>query len=155
MAMRGSGDTSLDLTDAQAIVVLGNVIETQRDILTQVFNGTNIEDIPQMWCLYSEVQGYYENEGLRVPDDITLLWTDDNYGNVRRLPVGNETERTGGAGMLFLLRVEVKGRSANVCGIGVYYHIDFVGGVRDYKWINTIQLEKTVEQVSVSSFLIF
>lgn len=99
-----------------------------------------------MWCLYKEVQGYYENNGLTVPDDVTLLWTDDNWGNLRRLPISNETARSGGA--------------------GVYYHVDYVGvcifehvertietdlqkDPRDYKWINTIQLSKTVEQVSL------
>jgi len=130
MAMRGSGDTAIDLTQAEAITVLENVVAEQRKILDEVFNGTisDVSDIPQMWCLYKEVQGYYQ-AGLTVPDDITLLWADDNYGNVRRLPIGNETERAGGA--------------------GVYYHVDYVGSPRDYKWINTIQLEKTLEQVSL------
>jgi hypothetical protein len=127
MAMRGSGDTAIDLTVPEAITVLNNVVAEQRLILGNVFNGTNITDIPQMWCLYKEVQGYYET-GMTVPDDITLLWADDNWGNTRRLPLFNETSRSGGA--------------------GVYYHFDYVGSPRDYKWINTIQLEKTVEQAS-------
>jgi len=100
MAMRGSGDASITLTDPQAVAVLENVIKSQREIITEVFNGTNITDVPQMWCLYKEVQGYYEDLGLTVPDDITLLWTDDNWGNVRRLPLANETSRSGGAGKL-------------------------------------------------------
>jgi hypothetical protein len=128
MAMRGSGDTAIGLTDEQAIVVVENAVKAQIKILTEVFNGTNVTDIPQMWCLYKEVQGYYEQQGLTVPDHITLLWADDNWGNIRRLPLASETGRSGGA--------------------GVYYHIDYVGDPRDYKWINTIQLEKTVEQVS-------
>lgn len=127
MAMRGSGDTAILLTQSQTIQVLTNVVAEQQRILKEVFNGTDIDDIPQMWCLYKEVQGYYES-GLTVPDDITLLWADDNWGNMRRLPIGNETNRSGGA--------------------GVYYHFDYVGTPRDYKWINTIQLQKTVEQVS-------
>ncbi|KAE8444151.1 hypothetical protein EG329_000839 [Mollisiaceae sp. DMI_Dod_QoI] len=131
MAMRGSGDTAIGLSDEQAIVVLENAIAAQRIILTDVFNGTNVTDIPQMWCLYKEVQGYYEDGGLTVPDDVTLLWTDDNWGNIRRLPIGNETARSGGA--------------------GVYYHVDYVGDPRDYKWINTIQLSKTVEQMQLAS----
>lgn len=131
VAMRGSGDTAITLTVPEAITVLNNVVSEQRLILENVFNGTNITDIPQMWCLYKEVQGYYET-GMTVPDDITLLWADDNWGNTRRLPLANETSRSGGA--------------------GVYYHFDFVGDPRDYKWINTIQLEKTVEQVSVNHF---
>jgi hypothetical protein len=128
MAMRGSGDTSINLTPEEAVAVLKNVVAAQREILAEVFNSTaNVTDIPQMWCLYKEVQGYYEDYGLSVPDDVTLLWADDNWGNVRRLPLANETDRAGGA--------------------GVYYHMDYVGSPRDYKWINTIQLEKTVEQV--------
>lgn len=120
MAMRGSGDTAIDLTQAEAITVLQNVIVAQKQILNNVFG--NKSSVAQLWCLYKEVQGYYE-AGMTVPDDITLLWTDDNFGNIRRLPLANETSRSGGA--------------------GVYYHIDYVGPPRDYKWINTIQLEKT------------
>jgi hypothetical protein len=131
MAMRGSGDTAIGLTDALAVVVLENAIASQLNILTKVFNGTNVTEIPQMWCLYKEVQGYYKHLGLQVPDHITLLWADDNWGNIRRLPLANETGRSGGA--------------------GVYYHIDYVGDPGDYKWINTIQLEHTVEQVSLLS----
>jgi len=106
MAMRGSGDTAITLTQAQAIVVLQNVVAEQRKILSQVFNGTQIDEIPQMWCLYKEVQGYYEN-GLTVPDDVTLLWADDNWGNIRRLPTASETNRTGGAGKLGILVREI------------------------------------------------
>jgi hypothetical protein len=98
VAMRGSGDTGITLSDPQAVVLLESVIASQREILATVFNGTNVTDIPQMWCLYKEVQGYYEDLGLTVPDDVTLLWTDDNWGNIRRLPINNETERSGGAG---------------------------------------------------------
>ncbi|TVY34481.1 hypothetical protein LSUB1_G006062 [Lachnellula subtilissima] len=129
MAMRGSGDTAITLTQAQAITVLQDVVAKQREILGDVFNGTKIEEIPQVWCLYKEVQGYYEN-GLSVPDDVTLLWADDNWGNIRRLPTASETNRSGGA--------------------GVYYHFDYVGDPRDYKWINTIQLQKTVEQMQLA-----
>ncbi|KAB8304119.1 hypothetical protein EYC80_003539 [Monilinia laxa] len=130
MSMRGSGDTALSLTQAQAISVLGNVVKKQREIFGEVFRGRNVTEIPQTWCLYSEVQGYYD-AGMTVPDDITLLWADDNFGNLRRLPLANETSRSGGA--------------------GVYYHVDYVGPPRDYKWINTIQLEKTVEQMQLAS----
>ncbi|TVY88717.1 hypothetical protein LAWI1_G004163, partial [Lachnellula willkommii] len=138
MAMRGSGDTAITLTQAQAIAVLQNVVAKQREILAEVFNETKIEEIPQVWCLYKEVQGYYEN-GLTVPDDVTLLWADDNWGNIRRLPTASETNRSGGAGIW-----------ADTFGIGVYYHFDYVGDPRDYKWINTIQLQKTVEQMQLA-----
>ena len=132
MAMRGSGDTAITLTVPEAIEVLNNVVTEQRSILEEVFPETNVTNIPQMWCLYKEVQGYYET-GMTVPDDITLLFADDNWGNTRYLPLANEMARSGGA--------------------GVYYHFDYVGDPRDYKWINTIQLEKTVEQVSIPKLL--
>ncbi|KAL5314469.1 hypothetical protein ACEPPN_017109 [Leptodophora sp. 'Broadleaf-Isolate-01'] len=130
IAMRGSHDTSIPLVDSEAVVVLENVVKAQREILTEVFPNNNVSDIPQMWCLYKEVQSYYEQLGLTVPEDITLLWTDDNFGNIRRLPLANETSRSGGA--------------------GVYYHVDYVGDPRSYKWINTIQLSKTVEQMQLA-----
>lgn len=104
MAMRGSGDTALTLTQEQAIKVLLDVVTTQRQVLSKVFNDTNVSNIPQMWCLYKEVQGYFE-AGLEVPDDITLLWADDNWGNIRRLPVGEEMARSGSAGKQSYLQI--------------------------------------------------
>jgi hypothetical protein len=82
-----------------------------------------------MWCLYKEVQDYFE-AGMRVPDWVTLLWTEDNWQNIRRLPVGDEKKRSGGA--------------------GVYYHFDYVGDSRNYKWQDTIQLQKTYEQMKLA-----
>ena len=96
MAMRGYHDTAIELTDEYAIQLLEGVIKVQRSILGDVFK-KDASEIPQMWCLYKEVQGYYE-KGMKVPDDITLLWSDDNWGNLRRLPVGDEINRSGGAG---------------------------------------------------------
>jgi hypothetical protein len=86
-------------------------------------------EIPQLWALYKEVQSYYEH-GMRVPDDVTLLWCDDNWGNIRRLPTTAETKRSGGA--------------------GIYYHFDYVGGPRNYKWLNTIPLTKIQEQMNLA-----
>ncbi|KAK7514024.1 hypothetical protein IWZ03DRAFT_247421 [Phyllosticta citriasiana] len=125
MGMRGSGDTAL--SPGIETAMLENIVDTQRSILEDVYG--NVTAVPQMWCLYKEVQGYYE-AGMRVPDDVTLLWSDDNWGNMRRLPTSNETDRSGGA--------------------GIYYHFDYVGDPRDYKWINTIQLEKTLEQLRLT-----
>ncbi|KAF2098882.1 hypothetical protein NA57DRAFT_39709 [Rhizodiscina lignyota] len=122
MAMRGSGDTAL--SSSIETTELEDIVDTQREILQQVYGNLSV---PQMWCLYKEVQAYY-NMGMKVADDITLLWADDNWGNVRQLPVGNETERSGGA--------------------GVYFHVDYVGDPRNYKWINTVQLEKIWEQMN-------
>ncbi|KAF7176425.1 hypothetical protein CNMCM7691_002554 [Aspergillus felis] len=126
LGMRGTHDSANPTNTKQS---LGDIVNTQQQILSDVLNMTNISSIPQMWCLYKEVGQFYE-EGLRAPDDVTLLWADDNWGNIQRLPVDNETARSGGA--------------------GVYYHFDYVGDPRDYKWINTISLQKTWEQMHLA-----
>ncbi|KAI0198547.1 hypothetical protein F4808DRAFT_256222 [Astrocystis sublimbata] len=129
MGMRGSGDTAIAGLGVDAIVsLLEAVVESQRNVIEDVL-GVKTADVPQMWCLYKEVMSYIE-EGLTIPDDITLLWADDNWGNVRRVPIGDEKTRAGGA--------------------GVYYHFDYVGDTRNYKWINTIQLQKTAEQMQLA-----
>lgn len=66
------------LTEGMDISLLERVVSDQRQILTDVFNGTDITTIPQIWALYKEVEGYYD-DGMRVPEDITLLWTDDKF----------------------------------------------------------------------------
>ncbi|KAG9028880.1 hypothetical protein FRB95_005930 [Tulasnella sp. JGI-2019a] len=127
VGMRGSGDEPL--TANTNIPLLEDIISTQTSILQQVYNNSDVSDIPQMWCLYKEVLGYYQ-AGMTVPDYITLMWTDDNWGNILRLPLANETSRAGGA--------------------GVYYHYDYVGSPRDYKWITSTQIEKVHEQMSLA-----
>ncbi|KZP03079.1 glycoside hydrolase family 115 protein [Athelia psychrophila] len=131
IGMRGNGD--LPLSVGVNIDLLEQVVSDQRQILSDVFNGTDVTTIPQVWTLYEEVEGYYQ-DGMRVPDDVCLLWTDDTWGNVRRYPVESERNRTGGA--------------------GVYYHFDLVGPPRDYKWITTefvlTQLTQTYEQMSLA-----
>ncbi|OJD40310.1 glycoside hydrolase family 115 protein [Diplodia corticola] len=125
IGMRGSADTAM--SDNVETEMLEDIVDTQRQILTDVYGSDSA--VPQMWCLYKEVQGYYE-AGMRVPDDVILLWADDNWGNNRRLPAGNETDRPGGA--------------------GVYYHFDYVGDPRNHKWINAVQLEHTWEQMHMA-----
>ncbi|KAI2638594.1 glycoside hydrolase family 115 protein [Xylaria nigripes] len=130
MGMRGSGDSAIEGLGVDAIVILLEaVVRSQRSAIENVLS-VNLTDVPQMWCLYKEVMSYLQ-QGLKIPEDITLLWSDDNWGNLRRVPIGDENGRSGGA--------------------GVYYHFDYVGDTRDYKWINTIQLEKTAEQMSLAS----
>ncbi|KAK1147750.1 ATP synthase mitochondrial F1 complex assembly factor 1 [Aspergillus melleus] len=126
LGMRGLGDVASPTITAKS---LGDIVNIQQQVLSDVFNVSDVSSIPQMWCLYKEVGGYFQ-DGLRVPDDITLLWADDNWGNIQRLPVDNETDREAGA--------------------GVYYHFDYVGDPRDYKWINTISLQKTWEQMHLA-----
>ncbi|KZT00286.1 glycoside hydrolase family 115 protein [Laetiporus sulphureus 93-53] len=128
VGMRGDGDEPL--AGGQDIDLLEEIISDQRQILSNTYPGVNVTTIPQMWCLYKEVLGYYE-DGMTVPDDIALMWTDDNYGNIERLPTVSERNRTGGA--------------------GVYYHYDYVGDPMDYKWIVSSQLAKTYEQMSLAT----
>ncbi|PIA97916.1 hypothetical protein CB0940_05764 [Cercospora beticola] len=125
VGMRGYHDTPI--SDDIQTELLEAVVAAQTEILER-FHG-DASTVPQLWCLYKEVQGYYE-QGMQVPDYITLLWAEDNYGNIRRLPVGNETARSGGA--------------------GVYYHFDYVGDPRNYKWISTTKLTKTWEQMRLA-----
>ncbi|KAF8656146.1 hypothetical protein AX16_002748 [Volvariella volvacea WC 439] len=127
LGMRGFGD--LPLSEETNIALLEQVIEDQTDILEEVYQGVEVKDIPQLWALYKEVEGYYE-DGMRVPDYVTLLWADDNWGNVRRFPLTSERNRTGGA--------------------GVYYHYDYVGDPRNYKWITSTQIAKVYEQMSIA-----
>ncbi len=128
MGLRGANDTPMipGGTVAQSMELLEKIVAVQRQIIADELN-PDVTKVPQLWCLYKEVQEYYR-EGLRVPDDVTLLWADDNWGNVRRLPTGAERKRAGGA--------------------GIYYHFDYVGGPRNYKWINTIPIAKVWEQMS-------
>ncbi len=126
LGMRGHGDTPMS-ADANT-QLLERIVADQREILKQTVN-PDVTKVPQVWALYKEVQGYYE-KGMRVPDDVTLLWSDDNWGDLRRLPTAEERKRSGGA--------------------GIYYHFDYVGGPRSYKWLNTVPITKTQEQMNLA-----
>ena len=97
VGMRGSGDTAMsgDVETAE----LESVVSAQEEILNKVYG--NATAVPQMWCLYKEVQDYFE-AGMKVPDWVTLLWTEDNWQYIRRLPVGDEKKRSGGAGVYYV-----------------------------------------------------
>lgn len=125
VGMRGDGDKPM--TQGTAIDLLERIVSDQRDIVEDV-TGKDASEMPQVWALYKEVQQYYD-QGMRVPDDITLLFADDNWGNIRRLPPA-DSSREG--------------------GYGVYYHFDYVGGPNSYKWINTTQNERVWEQMRLA-----
>ncbi|HEV8443779.1 MAG TPA: glycosyl hydrolase 115 family protein [Steroidobacteraceae bacterium] len=125
VGMRGDGDEPM--AEGTATQLLEKIVADQRQIIADV-TGKPAEQQPQVWALYKEVQDYYDH-GMKVPDDVTLLFADDNWGQIRRLPTGN---------------VERKG------GYGVYYHFDYVGGPRNYKWINTNQIEKVWQQMDLA-----
>jgi hypothetical protein len=126
VGMRGDGDSPM--SENANIELLQRIIADQRNIIAEV-TGKKAEERPQVWALYKEVQDYYD-KGMRVPDDITLLLCDDNWGNVRKLPDINAPKRKGGYGM--------------------YYHFDYVGGPRNYKWINVSQIQRTWEQMNLT-----
>jgi hypothetical protein len=128
IGLRGEDDTAMIHGEAENIRLLQEIVAVQRDMLRDEL-GVDPATVPQVWTLYKEVQGYYEN-GLRVPNDVTLLWAEDNWGNVRRLPTPEERERAGGA--------------------GVYYHFDYHGGPRSYQWINTNPIAKIWDQMSLA-----
>jgi len=128
LAMRGDGDMPMAGNINDNVALLEKIVADQRQIIAGKVN-PNVAAVPQVWALYKEVQGYYER-GMRVPDDVTLLWSDDNWGNVRRLPTEEERKRSGGA--------------------GIYYHFDYVGGPRNYKWLNTVPVTKVWEQMSMA-----
>jgi len=126
IGMRGDGD--MPMSEKDNVALLEKIVADQRQILRDNVN-PNLTKIPQLWALYKEVQSYYE-KGMRVPDDVTLLWCDDNWGNIRRLPTATERQRAGGA--------------------GIYYHFDYVGGPRNYKWINVTPITKVWEQMRLA-----
>jgi hypothetical protein len=126
LAMRGDGDTAM--SEDTNISLLEKIVADQRKIISEV-TSKDLNDVPQKWDLYKEVQDYYD-KGMRVPDDVTLMLCDDNWGNVRILPSPDAKPRKGGYGM--------------------YYHFDFYGGPRSYLWLNTIGISKIWEQMHLS-----
>src|SRR5690606_12188235 len=77
LGMRGDGDEPM--TQGTATALLEKIVADQREIIERV-SGKPANETPQVWALYKEVQDYYE-QGMRVPDDVTLLLCDDNWGN--------------------------------------------------------------------------
>jgi hypothetical protein len=126
LAMRGDGDMAMSPQTNTSL--LEKIVADQRKILADVTK-KDITKIPQVWALYKEVQDYYD-KGMRVPDDITLLLCDDNWGNIRKLPRPGDPPRAG--------------------GYGIYYHVDYVGGPRNYKWLNTSPLPRIWEQMNLA-----
>src|SRR5882762_4450733 len=92
LGMRGDGD--LPMSESANVALLEKIVNEQRKILANRIR-QDVSAVPQDWALYKEVQEYYE-KGMRVPDDVTLLWCDDNWGNIRRLPTEEERKRPGG-----------------------------------------------------------
>lgn len=126
IGMRGDGDEPM--SEGTNIRLMEQIVKDQRQIIANV-TGKPAEQTPQMWALYKEVQDYYD-KGMTVPDDVTLLLCDDNWGNVRRLPALNAKPRKGGYGM--------------------YYHFDYVGAPRNSKWMNISNNTRVWEQLRLT-----
>lgn len=119
LGMRGVHDSQMEGSESveQSIAISQQIIATQRQMLSQTLNKT-ISDIPQVMIPYKEVLELYQ-QGLVIPDDVTLMWTDDNYGYIRRFSEDKEQQRSGGS--------------------GVYYHLSYWGRPHDYLWLSSTQ----------------
>ncbi len=119
MGMRGIHDSGMEgvKTLQEKTDALQQVINDQRKLLAKYVN-KDVEKIPQAFVPYKEVLQIMEN-GLQLPEDITLIWCDDNYGYMTRLSDEEQQKRSGGA--------------------GVYYHLSYWGRPHDYMWLCTTQ----------------
>lgn len=107
--------------------MLSKIISDQRQMLKDWVN-KDITQVPQAITLYEEIKDIY-NQGLKVPDDITLIWTDYNGGTIKQLPDEQEQKRSGGN--------------------GIYYHFQYRGGVT-YQWLDTQPLARTWQQLHMA-----
>ena len=138
IGMRGDGDTAMGAkeghddefvdNDAETIKLLEKIVKNQRDIIAKE-TGKPAKERQQVWALYKEVQRYYD-KGLKVPDDAIILFSDDNWGDIRRLPSKEELKHKGGFGM--------------------YYHVDYVGAPRNSKWLNVTPIQHMWDQMTLT-----
>ena len=129
IGMRGDGDVAMgNGNDEDNMKTLKDVVDGQREIIERVYKKPASE-VPQLWAIFTEVQRYYD-AGFTVPDDVTLLFCDNNWGYIRR--TGPEKERTRKGGM------------------GMYYHIDMNGGPWNDRWVNTTTAAKIREQLNLA-----
>ncbi len=117
IGMRGIHDSGMPgpETIEGKVDLLSQIIKDQRKLLSKHF-GKDASDIPQIFCPYKEVLQLYK-AGLKVPDDVTIVWADDNYGYIRKLSTPKEQQRSGGS--------------------GVYYHLSYWGFPADYLWLSS------------------
>lgn len=128
IGMRGDGDVAMGTgNDADNMKTLEKVIECQRRIISDLYGRPDA--VPQLWAIFTEVQRYYD-AGFRVPDDVTLLLCDNNWGYIRRIGRDFERKRKG--------------------GLGLYYHIDMNGGPWNDRWVNTTTIPKLREQLNLA-----
>ena len=126
IGMRGDGDEAMSAEADTKLMT--NIINDQRKIIADV-TGKKASETPQVWALYKEVLDYYD-KGMKVPDDVTLLLCDDNWGDVRRVPNAKERKHKG--------------------GWGLYYHVDYVGAPRNSKMLNVTPVQNPWEQLTLA-----
>ena len=126
IGMRGDGDEAM--SEEADTKQMSQIINDQRKIIADV-TGRKASETPQVWALYKEVLDYYD-KGMKVPDDVTLLLCDDNWGNVRRVPNAKERKHKG--------------------GWGLYYHVDYVGAPRNSKMLNVTPVQNPWEQLTLA-----
>lgn len=117
LGMRGIHDSGMQgpKTDAERIQTLEQVFADQRAMIQSHVN-PKVEQVPQLFCAYKEVLSLYR-QGLKVPDDVTIVWPDDNFGYIRNFATPAQQQRSG--------------------GFGVYYHISYLGAPLSYLWLCT------------------
>lgn len=138
IGMRGDGDTPMGGKEGEddkfvpdydyMINLMKKIVNNQRKIIKEV-TGKPAKERPQVWALYKEVQELYDR-GMRMPDDVIILLSDDNWGDIRRLPNAEERKHPGGWGM--------------------YYHVDYVGAPRNSKWLNVTHIQHLWEQMQLT-----
>ena len=118
LGLRGIHDYPMEgaSTTAERVALMQQAINDQRDMLRRNINKP-IEEIPQVLCTYEEVLEAYHN-GLQVPEDVTLLWSDDKHGYCRNLSNPSEQQRKGGA--------------------GIYYHLSYHGDPTSWIWLSPL-----------------
>ena len=118
IGMRGLQDVALLGYEGQAAQLQGltDIIAAQRKIITDSLGGDPTK-VPQIYIPYKEALTLY-NAGLKIPDDVTMCWVDDNYAYIRQLPTASERKRSGGH--------------------GIYYHLSYLGNPCSYIWLSTI-----------------
>ena len=127
VGMRGIDDTGMkEVPDGYTKAgVLEQVIREERNILQKHIK-KEPEAIPQIFVPYKEVLDIYKS-GMQLPEDVTIVWPGDNYGYIKKLSNPTEAKRKG--------------------GIGVYYHISYLGSPNDYLWLNTTPPALMVEEM--------
>ncbi len=127
LGMRGVHDGKMQgaKTVEEQKAVLNRVFVDQRGLLEKYVN-KDVTQVPQVFIPYKEVLDIY-HAGLQVPEDVTLMWCDDNYGYIRHFPTAEERARKGGN--------------------GVYYHVSYWGRPHDHLWLSTMSPSLIYQQM--------